>query len=30
VLRVHDFSARIGSAEPGTRVSVECWPHTLA
>jgi signal transduction histidine kinase len=30
VLRVHDFSARIGSAEPGTRVTVECWPHTLA
>jgi signal transduction histidine kinase len=30
VLRVHDFSARIGSAEPGTRVTIECWPHTLA
>jgi signal transduction histidine kinase len=30
VLRVHDFSARIGSAEPGTRMTVECWPHTLA
>ncbi|MFC0698294.1 sensor histidine kinase [Paraburkholderia humisilvae] len=30
VLRVHDFSASIGSAEPGTRVTVECWPHTLA
>lgn len=30
VMRVHDFSARIGSAEPGTQVSIECWPHTLA
>jgi signal transduction histidine kinase len=30
VMRVHDFAARIGSAEPGTRVTVECWPQTLA
>jgi signal transduction histidine kinase len=30
VLRVHDFTARISSAEPGTRFTVECWAQTLA
>jgi signal transduction histidine kinase len=30
VMRVHDFTARIGSADPGTRVTVECWSRTLA
>jgi signal transduction histidine kinase len=30
VMRVHDFTARIGGAEPGTRVTVECWSRTLA
>jgi signal transduction histidine kinase len=30
VIRVHDFSMRITDAEPGTRVTIECWPRTLA
>jgi signal transduction histidine kinase len=30
VLRVHDFTARISSANPGTRFTVECWAQTLA
>jgi signal transduction histidine kinase len=30
VMRVHDFTMRIGNAEPGTRVSIECWSRTLA
>ena len=30
VLRVHDFSMRITDAEPGTRVTIDCWPKTLA
>jgi signal transduction histidine kinase len=30
VLRVHDFSMKIGNAEPGTRVTIECWSRTLA
>ncbi|MDB5783115.1 HAMP domain-containing sensor histidine kinase [Caballeronia mineralivorans] len=25
VIRVHDFTIRIGNAEPGTRVTIECW-----
>jgi signal transduction histidine kinase len=29
VLNVHDFTLRIGSAAPGTRVTIECWPRTL-
>ena len=30
VMRVHDFTARIGGGELGTRVTVECWSRTLA
>ena len=30
VMRVHDFTMRIGNGGPGTRVSVECWSRTLA
>jgi signal transduction histidine kinase len=30
VIRVHDFTLRIGNAEPGTRVTIECWSRTLA
>jgi signal transduction histidine kinase len=30
VMRVHDFRLTIEDATPGTRVTVECWPHTLA
>jgi len=30
VIRVHDFTMRIGNGEPGTRVAVECWSRTLA
>jgi len=30
VIRVHDFTMRIGNAEPGTRVTIECWSRTLA
>jgi signal transduction histidine kinase len=30
VVRVHDFSMRIADAEPGTRVTIDCWPKTLA
>ena len=30
VLRVHDFSMRITDAEPGTQVTIDCWPKTLA
>jgi signal transduction histidine kinase len=30
VIRVHDFSMRITDAGPGTRVTIECWPRTLA
>jgi len=25
VVRVHDFTMRIGNAAPGTRVTIECW-----
>jgi signal transduction histidine kinase len=30
VIRVHDFAMRIGNAEPGTQVTIECWSRTLA
>jgi signal transduction histidine kinase len=30
VVRVHDFSIKIADAEPGTRVTIECWSRTLA
>ncbi len=30
VMRVHDFTARIGSAEPGAHITIECWPRALA
>ncbi|WP_144154315.1 sensor histidine kinase [Paraburkholderia sp. BCC1885] len=30
VIRVHDFTLRIGNAEPGARISIECWSRTLA
>jgi signal transduction histidine kinase len=30
VVRVHDFSMRISDAQPGTRVTIDCWPKTLA
>ncbi|MBR7976826.1 HAMP domain-containing histidine kinase [Burkholderia vietnamiensis] len=30
VVNVHDFTLRIGDAEPGTRVTIECWPRSLA
>ncbi|MFM0212051.1 HAMP domain-containing sensor histidine kinase [Paraburkholderia sediminicola] len=30
VMRVHDFTMKIGNAEPGTRISIECWSRTLA
>jgi signal transduction histidine kinase len=29
VLRVHDFAMRIGNAEPGVRVDIDCWSRTL-
>jgi signal transduction histidine kinase len=29
IVRLHDFVLRIGSAHPGTTMTVECWPHTL-
>ncbi|MBN3833967.1 HAMP domain-containing sensor histidine kinase [Burkholderia sp. Ac-20344] len=29
VVNVHDFTLRIGSAEPGTRVTIECWRRSL-
>ncbi|MDE1179270.1 HAMP domain-containing sensor histidine kinase [Paraburkholderia sp.] len=30
VMRVHDFTLKIGDAQPGARVTVECWSRTLA
>jgi signal transduction histidine kinase len=30
VMRVHDFSMKIGNAQPGARISIECWSRTLA
>jgi signal transduction histidine kinase len=30
VMRVHDFTMRIGNADLGTHVSIECWSRTLA
>jgi signal transduction histidine kinase len=30
VLRVHDFTLHIDDARPGARLTVECWPHSLA
>ena len=30
VMRVHDFTIRIGNAGPGARVGIECWSRTLA
>jgi len=29
VLRVHDFTMRMASAEPGVRVIIDCWSRTL-
>jgi signal transduction histidine kinase len=29
IIRMHDFGVRIGSANPGAAITVECWPHTL-
>ncbi len=29
VVRVHDFDIRIGSADPGAKITVECWPHAF-
>lgn len=30
VVNVHDFTLHIGDADPGTRVSIDCWSRTLA
>jgi signal transduction histidine kinase len=30
VMRVHDFTMKIGNARPGARISIECWSRTLA
>jgi signal transduction histidine kinase len=30
VVNVHDFAMHIGDAKPGARVTIECWPRTLA
>ncbi|WNC88548.1 HAMP domain-containing sensor histidine kinase [Paraburkholderia sp. FT54] len=30
VMRVHDFTMKIGNAQPGARISIECWSRTLA
>jgi hypothetical protein len=29
VMRMHDFELRIGHADPGAMMTVECWQHTL-
>jgi hypothetical protein len=29
ILRVHDFGLQIGGARPGTRMTVQCWPHAI-
>ena len=29
IVHVHDFTMRIGNADPGTRVTIECWMKTL-
>jgi signal transduction histidine kinase len=29
VVHVHDFTLRIEGAQPGTRVTIECWPRAL-
>jgi signal transduction histidine kinase len=29
ILRVHDFGLQIGDARPGTRMTVQCWPHAI-
>jgi signal transduction histidine kinase len=29
VMRVHDFTFRLGDAAPGTSASIECWPRML-
>ncbi|MFP3276479.1 MAG: histidine kinase, partial [Paraburkholderia sp.] len=29
VLRVHDFTLRMASAEPGVRVIIDCWSRRL-
>jgi signal transduction histidine kinase len=29
VMRMHDFELRIGHADPGATMTVECWQHTL-
>jgi signal transduction histidine kinase len=29
VMRMHDFELRIGQADPGAMMTVECWQHTL-
>jgi signal transduction histidine kinase len=30
VMRVHDFTMKIGNAQPGTKITIECWSRTLA
>lgn len=30
VMQVHDFTMKIGNAQPGARISIECWSRTLA
>jgi signal transduction histidine kinase len=30
VLCLHDFSLQIASVDPGTRMTIHCWPHTLS
>lgn len=30
VMRVHDFTMKISNAQPGARISIECWSRTLA
>jgi signal transduction histidine kinase len=30
VMRVHDFTMKIRNAQPGARISIECWSRTLA
>jgi hypothetical protein len=30
LLGVHDFAIRIDNADPGVRVTIDCWSRTLA
>jgi signal transduction histidine kinase len=29
IIKLHGFGLELGNANPGTRVTIFCWPHSL-